>query len=87
MKNDKIIHVAKIILTTQFFFNGVIETVEINIGEKLAGQISYRNTNYSWLAGWLCKLDAIEWETRIFSISHNVSLHAIFFLMSPIKIC
>lgn len=45
MKNSEIVHIAEVIAATKIFLNEVIESVEIDIGEKLAGEIADRNAD------------------------------------------
>ena len=49
MKNNKIIHIPKIVLTTQFFLNVMVHPIEIDVGKKLRREIAYRNA-YDWTA-------------------------------------
>ena len=60
MKDDKVVHVAEVIPTTQPFLDVMVHPVEINVGEKLGRKISYRDTYF--LAGWLagCKTGAVN---------------------------
>lgn len=45
VEDDEIVHVAEIIPATQPFFDIMIQPVQINVGEKLRGQITDRNAD------------------------------------------
>lgn len=45
MKEDEIVHVSPVVPDTQFFFDKEIERVEIEIGENLAREVPYRETD------------------------------------------
>ena len=42
--NNKIIHVPQIMAALQFFFNEMVQPVEVDVGKKLAGQVADRDS-------------------------------------------
>ena len=72
--NYKIVHVANIEFLPEFFFDEMVEWVQINIGEKLTGQITNRHPLAS--AFIACPDEAIQ-QAQQFAIPELPSQQAL----------
>lgn len=85
MKNDKVVHVPKIIAASQFLFNEMVHPVEIDVGKKLRREIAYRYA-YDWTAKLAPSLSYFWKDSKLVRINHMVSGQSIFLSINRIRI-